>query len=586
MKKIITGIWLLASTLFAFAQKGQQKIENILFEKGLHQNQVECLVILHNQADISAAYRLETKEEKAEFVFSSLKNHAQKSQTHIVDFLEKEKIEYRKFLIVNVLQVKTSIENLRKLAEMPEVAAIADNPWLHFQEPITMSLASNEGARTTEWGIQKIKADSVWLQGNKGQGAVIGGQDTGYQWNHPALKKAYRGTIDSTTTDHNYNWHDAIHDKSPLSKDSLNPCGFNIKAPCDDQQHGTHTMGTMVGDDGLGNQIGVAPAARWIACRNMERGNGSPATYIEGFEWFLAPTNSEGKNPNPKKAPHVINNSWYCSPEEGCNSAAVSAIMEIAVKNLKASGVVVVISAGNFGSNCGTVAEAASSFESALTVGATNIDDNIGGFSSRGPKIFGTWKTNYIKPNVSAPGVDIRSCVPGNQFVSGWSGTSMAGPHVAGVVALMITANPKLAGKVELIEDIIENTAVKLLSTDTCGGLKPNVTPNFTFGYGRIDAFAAVKKAKNFTTNTNEIIDNTWFNIYPNPANEVLNISSKNNQGDIEITVYDAFGKRVLFQNEKNKSNIQLNVSSLQIGSYFYEIKNGQIWSRGKFIKL
>lgn len=586
MKKIITGICLLASTFLAFAQKGQQKIENILFEKGLHQNQVECLVILHNQADISAAYRLETKEEKAEFVFSTLKNHAQKSQTHIVDFLEKEKIEYRKFLIVNVLQVKTSIENLRKLAEMPEVAAIADNPWLHFQEPITMPLASNEGARTTEWGIQKIKADSVWLQGNKGQGAVIGGQDTGYQWDHPALKKAYRGTIDSTTADHNYNWHDAIHGKSPLSKDSLNPCGFNIKAPCDDQQHGTHTMGTMVGDDGLGNQIGVAPAARWIACRNMERGNGSPATYIEGFEWFLAPTNSEGKNPNPKKAPHVINNSWYCSPEEGCNSAAVSAIMEIAVKNLKASGVVVVISAGNFGSNCGTVAEAASSFESALTVGATNIDDNIGGFSSRGPKIFGTWKTNYIKPNVSAPGVDIRSCVPGNQFVSGWSGTSMAGPHVAGVVALMISANPKLAGKVELIEDIIENTAVKLLSTDTCGGLKPNVTPNFTFGYGRIDAFAAVKKAKNFTINTHEIIDNTWFNIYPNPANEVLNIASKNNQGDIEITVYDAFGKRVLFQNEKNKSNIQLNISSLQIGSYFYEIKKEQNFSRGKFIKL
>ena len=586
MLKIPLSFALLICTFFAFAQKGQSKIEAILFEKGLHQKQVECLVILHEQADISAAARLETKDEKAEFVFSTLKKHAQKTQLRLVDFFEKEKIEYRKFLIVNAFQVKTNIENLRKLADIPEVAAIADNPWVHFQEPVSAPSASDEGARTTVWGIQKIKADSVWLQGNKGQAAVIGGQDTGYQWDHPALEKSYRGTIDSTKADHNYNWHDAIHDKSPLSKDSLNPCGFNLKAPCDDQQHGTHTMGTMVGDDGLGNQIGVAPEARWIACRNMERGNGSPATYIEGFEWFLAPTDSEGKNPNPKKAPHVINNSWYCSPEEGCNSAAVSAIMEIAVKNLKASGVVVVISAGNFGSNCGTVAEAASSFESALTVGATNIDDNIGGFSSRGPKIFGNWKTNYIKPNVSAPGLDIRSCVPGNQFANGWNGTSMAGPHVAGVVALIITANPKLAGKVETIEDIIETTATKLFTTDTCGGLQPNVTPNFTFGFGRIDAFAAVKKAKNFVTNTNEIVDNTLFNVYPNPANELLNITSKDNQGDIEITVYDALGKKVLFQNEKNKSNIQLNISSLQIGSYFYEIKKEQTFSRGKFIKL
>ena len=586
MKRLITIGTFFFCAFFTFAQKGNQKIEDVLFEKALHQKQVECIVILHEQADISLANRLETKDEKAEFVFSTLKKYAEKSQLRLIDFLKKEKIEYRNFLIVNVLQIKTTIENLRVIAEMPEVAAISDNPWLHFQEPFAAPLTSNEGARATEWGIQKIKADSVWLQGNKGQGVVIGGHDTGFQWNHPALKKAYRGTIDSTKTDHNYNWHDAIHDKSPLSKDSLNPCGFNIKAPCDDQQHGTHTMGTMVGDDGLGNQIGVAPEARWIACRNMERGNGSPATYIEGFEWFLAPTDSDGKNPNPKKSPHVVNNSWYCSFEEGCTSSAVNAMMEIAVKNLKASGIVVVISAGNSGPNCGTVAETPSSFESALTVGATNIDDNIGSFSSRGPKIFGTWKTAYIKPNVSAPGVDIRSSVPGNQFVSGWSGTSMAGPHVVGMVALMIAANPKLAGKVEIIEDIIEATAVKLVSADTCGGLKPNVTPNFTFGYGRIDALAAVKKAKAFTTNTSENIDNSLFNIFPNPANQVLNITSKTSQGEIEITIYDALGKRVLFQKEKNQNRIQLDISELSIGSYFYEIKNQQNLSRGKFIKL
>ena len=586
MKKIISTFVFSILVFFAFAQKGQQKIEDILFEKSLHQKEVDCIIILHEQADLSLASQLETKDEKAEFVFSTLKKHAEKKQSHLITFLQKEKIEYHNFLIVNALQIKTTIENLRIIAEMPEVAVVADNPWLHFQEPVAMPLAANEGARATEWGIQKIKADSVWLLGTKGKGAVIAGHDTGFQWNHPALKKAYRGTIDSNTIDHNYSWHDAIHDKSPLSQDTLNPCGFNTKAPCDDQSHGTHTMGTMVGDDGLGNQIGVAPEARWIACRNMERGNGSPATYTEGFEWFLAPTDSNGKNPNPKKSPHVINNSWYCSTEEGCTSTAISAMMEIAVKNLKSAGIVVVISAGNAGPNCATIPEAVSSFESGLTVGATDIDDNIAGFSSRGPKVFGNWKTAYIKPNVSAPGVDIRSSVPGGVFVGGWNGTSMAGPHVAGVVALMISANPKLAGQVETIENMIEATAVKLVTADTCGGLKPNVTPNFAYGYGRIDALAAVKKARTFTTATKENMDNSLFSIFPNPANEVLNISAKNIQGDVEITIYDALGKIILCQKEKNNNRIQLNINNLSIGSYFYEIKNEQSWSRGKFIKL
>ena len=124
----------------------------------------------------------------------------------------------------------------------------------------------------------------VWAMGYKGQGVVIAGEDTGYQWEHPALKNTYRGW-DGTTADHNYNWHDAIHEISPLHNDpmpdpSLNSCGLDVQYPCDDGSHGTHTMGTMIGEEGP-NQIGVAPGAKWMACRNMERGYGSPTTYIE-----------------------------------------------------------------------------------------------------------------------------------------------------------------------------------------------------------------------------------------------------------------------------------------------------------------
>jgi serine protease AprX len=586
MKKILTLAIFFVLLKSTFAQNDLSKIENTVLEKGTKNNLVECLVIMHNQADVSAAAQLDTKNEKAEYVFSTLLKNAEKTQENVLHFLQKEKIEHRNFFIVNAIYVKTSLENIKKLAKMQEIAAIADNPWIHFDEPISAPLVGSEGSREAEWGIFKIKADSVWAQGNQGQGVVIGGQDTGYQWNHPALKRAYKGTIDSTNINHNYNWHDAIHGKSPLSADSLNPCGFNIKAPCDDQSHGTHTMGTMVGDDGLGNQIGVAPKARWIACRNMERGNGSPTTYIESFEWFLAPTDLAGKNPNPKLAPHVINNSWYCSPEEGCTSATINATMELAVKNLKLAGTVVVISAGNSGPGCSTVAEAACSFESGMTVGATDIGDNLAGFSSRGPKVFGTWKTPYMKPNVTAPGVNIRSSIPGSVYAAGWNGTSMAGPHVAGAVALIISANPKLAGKVEEIENILESTATPFLAVESCGGQKLDTVPNFSFGYGRINVLAAVKKAKKYASKTSENIDNQDFMVYPNPSNGVLNIFSKVENSFLEVKIYDVNGRLLLSEKTIDGANISLNIEGFQVGSYFYEVKNEKSISRGKFLKF
>jgi len=124
------------------------------------------------------------------------------------------------------------------------------------------------------------------------------------------------------TADHNYNWHDAIHENNPHTPPG-NLCGFNSLEPCDDHGHGTHTMGTMVGDDGGANQIGMAPGARWIGCRNMEEGWGTPATYAECYQWFIAPTDLNDQNPDPAMAPHVINNSWACPPSEGCTDPNV-----------------------------------------------------------------------------------------------------------------------------------------------------------------------------------------------------------------------------------------------------------------------
>jgi len=241
-----------------------------------------------------------------------------------------------------------------------------------------------------------------------------------------------------------------------------------------------HTMGTMVGDDGEGNQIGVAPAASWIACRNMEEGWGTPSTYIECFEWFIAPTDLNNENPDPTKAPHVFANSWSCPESEGCNSSNF-AVMEQVVNNVKNAGIVIVVSTGNAGNQCGTVDRPAAMYENSFSVGATRPNDTIAGFSSRGPvEIDGSGR---LKPNISAPGTSVRSSVLNGNYAA-YSGTSMAGPHVAGVVALLISAKPELAGQVDEIEDILEQSAVPKHTDENCGGIPGTNVPNNTYGYG------------------------------------------------------------------------------------------------------
>ncbi len=252
----------------------------------------------------------------------------------------------------------------------------------------------------------------------------------------------------------------------------------------------------MVGEDG-NNDIGVAPEATWMGCRNMEEGDGTAATYIECFEWFVAPTDLGDENPNPGMAPHVINNSWSCPGSEGCNNSNYDD-MEIVVQNVKAAGIVVVVSAGNSGSGCSTVDAPAAIFDASFTVGATDNNDNITGFSSRGPV---TVYTNIMKPDISAPGALVRSCIghdndAGSYGYAIWNGTSMAGPHVAGVAALIMCARPDLIGNVDAIEDLMRNNAVARFATAPfCGADNANSLPNNVYGWGRVDALAAVNAA-------------------------------------------------------------------------------------------
>lgn len=584
--KLLHTYWLIALCLLSFSVSSQnlQKVHPSVWA-GMKEGKAEFFILLKNEADISPSQFLETKEEKGTFVFNTLKGYAAQSQANLQSFLKTQNVDFQSFWIVNALFTKGDLDLIEKIAAREDVVGIVNNPTStqHLPTDESSISLSTRGVQKVAWGVEKIKADSVWALGFRGQNVVVGGQDTGYDWEHPALKPKYRGWNTATNkADHSYNWHDAIH--ADTSK-SGNPCGYDKKSPCDDHAHGTHTMGTMVGsNDTL--IVGVAPDAKWIAARNMDRGNGTLQTYVECFQWFLAPTDTANKNPNPLKAPHVMNNSWACTEGEGCNKTNFS-VLEKALNACRAAGIVVVVSAGNSGSECSSVNEPPSFYSKAFSIGATRSDDTIAGFSSRGPVTIDS--SGRMKPNVSAPGVRILSTVPGGSFQdNGWSGTSMAGPHVAGVVALMISANPKLAGKVDTIERMIELTAKPMTTTQNCGTVEGTKVPNHTYGFGRVDALAAVKKALLYKTTSVKALDNqTFVKAYPNPFNAEITLYTEGVLGETFVEIFNANGQRVFSTKENftEKNSLTIPLTQVVSGFYFYKIGNRKLFLTGKILK-
>ncbi len=471
----------------------ENKIDEAVLTATAGNAQTAFLIVLREQASLEEAARISDKTERGRFVYHRLTSVASRSQVPLRTMLDAYGVEYRAYWVNNMIWARGGRELLFALAARPDVMHIYANTWQRADIPtITDSTDTTRAADdlTIEWNIAIVNAPEVWALGYTGQGAVIGGQDTGYEWQHEALIGSYRGW-DGTNADHNYNWHDAIHEENPLSSPG-NPCGYNAPAPCDDNNHGTHTMGIMAGQTET-EGIGMAPGAKWIGCRNMEEGWGSPATYSECFEWFIAPYPIGGDpftDGDPSKAPHVINNSWACTVSEGC---VAPDILRSVVEVVRSAGIITVQSAGNNGSSCGTVNTPAAIYNASFTVGATDVSDNIAFFSSRGPVTIDG--SNRRKPDIVAPGQGVRSSIPGNSYVE-LSGTSMAAPHVAGLVALLISADPSLAGQIDELEEIITQTAIPRTSSQVCGDDQPDSVPNNVYGWGRIDALAAFLKAR------------------------------------------------------------------------------------------
>ncbi|MCX6356093.1 MAG: S8 family serine peptidase [Candidatus Aureabacteria bacterium] len=439
--------------------------------------EAEFLVVFADQADLSGAADFSTRVEKGMYVFDTLRGKAIASQQPLLDWLAARGIEHRSFYIINAVWVKGDRDIALALAGRNEVWRIEGNPMIYNELPSPSGRSQSNSLSAIESNITYVRAPEVWALGHTGEGIVVGGQDTGYQWDHPALKGKYRGW-NGSSANHDYNWHDSIHSGGGV-------CGPNSTVPCDDDQHGTHTMGTVLGDDGAGNQIGMAPGAKWIGCRNMDQGNGTPATYLECFEFFLAPYPVGGSpaQGDPAKAPDVTNNSWGCPVSEGCSSGT----LQTAVEAQRAAGIMTVVSAGNDGSSCSTVQDPPAIYDASYSVGALNKGfDTIASFSSRGPVTVDG--SNRRKPDISAPGTNIRSSVPGSGYEGGWSGTSMAGPHVAGAVALLWSARPELKNQIDSTEYVLSQSAIHI-SSSACSS---SGWPNNVFGYGRLDVRSAI----------------------------------------------------------------------------------------------
>lgn len=446
----------------------------------------EFLVVFTEQADLSGAAAYNDKVERGRYVYETMTALASRTQAPLRAILEARGVRYQSYWINNMIWARGGLGLVEEIAARNDVRHVYANQPFRVEMPTpTPAQETPRAGDLIEWNIAIVRAPQVWDAGFTGQGVVIGGQDTGYDWEHPALKNQYRGW-NGTTATHNFNWHDAIHEDNPLTSPG-NSCGFNAAAPCDDDGHGTHTMGTMVGQTPE-LSIGMAPGAEWIGCRNMESGVGTPATYAECYEWFIAPY-PYGSDPfsggDPAKAPHVINNSWSCPPSEGCTS---SDVLLQAIETVRAAGIMTVHSAGNSGPNCSTITTPAAIYNASFTVGATGENNIIAGFSSRGPvTVDGSGR---LKPDIVAPGVNIHSSIPDEKYAY-LNGTSMAAPHVAGLAALLISIEPQLAGQVNAIEEVISQSALKLTTTENCGSDTSTSVPNNVYGWGRIDALAA-----------------------------------------------------------------------------------------------
>jgi uncharacterized repeat protein (TIGR01451 family) len=447
------------------------------------------------KADLSAAYAMTGRSQwvaRGRYVFEQLDRVASRSQANVRAHLASSGRKFHPYWITNVIVVEdgdqTTVQNLLTFREISALRVYRPFeiiwPQPARQQPGITAVGSN---------IAWVGADQVWASGYTGSGLTVASIDTGVRYTHEALVGRYRGNLGGGSFSHDYNWFDPY---------------AGTTAPVDSNDHGSHVTGTMVGSDASEtNQIGVAPGANWIACQGFNP-SATDAGLLACGQFMVAPTRTDGSDPDPDRRPHVVNNSWgdcgqtYDNWYEGVVDAWIAA------------GIVPVFANGN-ASNCSyssppglnTVGNPARS-KKVLGIGSTgNANGNYANHSNWGPTDDSTVLTpgvhpdlmgfGQIKPNIAAPGVAVRSATRGSDTsYANFSGTSMSAPHVAGLIALIWQAAPCLVGDYATTGTILSQTA-RAIDYNSGGSPAPGPgnVPNYATGWGEIDAVDAVDAA-------------------------------------------------------------------------------------------
>ena len=428
------------------------------------------LIFMRDQAEVTALKQQHdqmqaTRAQRHYDIITALQRVASETQPDILNSLAQAKAageagSYRGFWITNMIFAELSPKQIRALAARDDVDMIYSDFKGELIKPIFDYGGEPPVITSREPGLRAIRADSMWAHGYTGAGRLVCNIDTGVDGAHPALNHSWRGSNGYTPEE---SWLDTANPSNSF--------------PHDEGQHGTHTMGTICGrSQTSADTVGVAIDAQWIAARAVDVTGGNIAM---AFEWGADPDG----NPNSvEDVPDVISNSWGSLPQPGNECPASYWTL---IDNCEAAGAAVVFAAGNEGPGAGShriPANRITTPYNCFSVGA--IDGNnsnypIAGFSSRGPS---QCDDVTIKPEVVAPGVNVRSSVPGGGYQSGWSGTSMACPHVAGAIALLRQVNPNAS--VDTIKWALMSSARDLPFSN------PNGEEN-TYGWGIIDVNAA-----------------------------------------------------------------------------------------------
>ena len=405
------------------------------------------IVTLDKQADLSRV-KGANKAARQQGVIQALQATANATQGRLTGLLNSYHSQglvdhFTPLWVFNGFSVTGTVDVINALAQDPDVYLITPD-----------DLQIVPAAGTPEANISLVNAPALWGRGFTGQGVVVASMDSGVDVSHPDLASRWRGGSNS--------WYD------PYGQHST---------PVDLSGHGTWTTGIMVGGDAGGTSVGVAPGAQWIAVKIFNDQGGSTATAIhQGFQWLLDPDG----NPNTPDAPQVVNNSWtYANP--GCFLD-----FEPDLGALRAAGILPVFAAGNGGPNSNT-SYSPSNNPSAFAVGAIDNNSQIYAYSSRGPSTCGGSTGPY--PDLVAPGVNVRTTGLYGSYMAN-TGTSFAAPHVAGGLALLLSAYPELDAGMQ--EQSLINSAVDLGASG----------PDDVFGYGRLDLLSALSWASTAPTST------------------------------------------------------------------------------------